>query len=223
MQDRRGGRTPRSMSCGINVSEFLVYWASDTYIRCLLPQLVVHSTACDVSSAHHLLAPCLPRPVLHVRCPPCFAPGFVCHACFPCTYMRTQECIRSVRWACTRASKHVGTCILYCAIYNKRWALISFRDVYVPACHCFCGYTLTITTFHTLPYYRWTQRYPCLLSQTTTIGGGFPLDHVHAAVKPSISAWQCRLSLSLCSPLPALFSAKTSLSASHPHNTLACN
>jgi len=114
LQVRRGGCTTRSMSCGTNVSELLVRWASDTYIRCLLPQLVVHSTACDVSSAHHLLAPCSPRPVLHVRCPPCFAPGFVCHACFPCTYMRTRECIRSVRWACTRASKHVGTCILYC-------------------------------------------------------------------------------------------------------------
>ena len=26
------------------------------------PALVLHATACDVSSAHHLLAPCLPRP-----------------------------------------------------------------------------------------------------------------------------------------------------------------
>jgi len=36
----------------------------------------------------------------------------VFHACVPCTYMRTRECVRSARWACTRASKNVGACVL---------------------------------------------------------------------------------------------------------------
>jgi len=40
LQVRRGGRTTSSMSCDTNVSKLLVRWASDTYIRCLLPQLL---------------------------------------------------------------------------------------------------------------------------------------------------------------------------------------
>ena len=33
------------------------------------PAFVVHATACDVSSAHHLLVPCSARPVLYVLAP----------------------------------------------------------------------------------------------------------------------------------------------------------
>ena len=62
----------------------------------------------------------------------------------------------------------------YCAIYNERWALISFSDICVPACHCICGYTLTVPPSHTLPYYPRTQYPPCHVSQATTIGGGLP-------------------------------------------------
>jgi len=40
LQVRRGGRTTSSMSCNTNVSKLLVRWASDTYIWCLLPQLL---------------------------------------------------------------------------------------------------------------------------------------------------------------------------------------
>jgi len=61
------------------------------------------------------------------------------------------------------------------AIYNERWALISFGDICVPACHCFGGYTLTIPPPHTLPYYPWTKHPTCPLSQLKTIGGGLPL------------------------------------------------
>jgi len=40
LQVRRGGRTTSSMSCNTNVSKLLVRWASDTYIWCVLPQLL---------------------------------------------------------------------------------------------------------------------------------------------------------------------------------------
>jgi len=39
-QVRQGGSTTSSMSCDTNVSKLLVRWAFDTYIRCLLPQLL---------------------------------------------------------------------------------------------------------------------------------------------------------------------------------------
>jgi len=42
---------------------------------------------------------------------------------------------------------------LFSAIHNEHWALISFSDICVPACHCLCGYTLTIPPPHTLTYY----------------------------------------------------------------------
>ena len=62
----------------------------------------------------------------------------------------------------------------YCAIYKEHWALISFGDICVPACHCICSHTLTIPPAHTLPYYPTTESPLCPLSQTTTIGGGLP-------------------------------------------------
>ena len=47
----------------------------------------------------------------------------------------------------------------YCfsAIFNERWALLSFDDICGSACHCICGYTLTIPPLHTLPYYPRTK------------------------------------------------------------------
>ena len=66
----------------------------------------------------------------------------------------------------------------YCVICKESWVLINFGDIYVPACHYICGYTLTIPPSHSLPYYPQTLHSPCPLSQTTTLGGGLPpLDH----------------------------------------------
>ena len=137
-------------------------------------------------------------------------------------YMRTCDCVRSAWWVCTGASKHVDA-HFYRAIYNESWALISFCDIYVPACHCIFGYTLTIHPPYTIPYYNWTQHSPCPLSQATNIGGDSPpFDHGRAVATPTIGGQQRRLCFS-CSPLPALCSAKTSRLALYPHNTLACN
>ena len=60
------------------------------------------------------------------------------------------------------------------AIYKECWALISFGDICVPPCHCFCGYTLTIPPPHTLPYYPRTQRPPCPLPQARPLRGVSP-------------------------------------------------
>ena len=58
--------------------------------------------------------------------------------------MRTCECVWAAWWVCKRASQHVGACILiYTAIFNERWALISFGDICGSARHCICCYTLT--------------------------------------------------------------------------------
>jgi hypothetical protein len=85
--------------------------------------------------------------------------------------MQTCKCVRSARWACTRTSKHVMHAYFFGVIYNERWTLISFGDICVPACHCCCGYTLTIPPSHTLPYYPRTQHHPCPLSQARSLGG----------------------------------------------------
>jgi len=88
--------------------------------------------------------------------------------------MRTCECVWAAWWVCKRASQHVGACILiYTAIFNERWALISFGDICGSGCHCICGYTLTNPPLHTLPYYPRTKHPLCPLSQLT-IGGGLP-------------------------------------------------
>ena len=47
----------------------------------------------------------------------------------------------------------------YCAIHNEPWALISFSDICVPACHCICGYTLT---------------FPLPILSNTTLGRNIP-------------------------------------------------
>ena len=78
----------------------------------------------------------------------------------------------------------------------KRWVLITFGDTCVPACHCICGYTLTIPLPHTLSYYLQTLHSPCPLFKATTIGGGLPPpDHGRAAATPKIGARQRRLCL----------------------------
>jgi len=59
---------------------------------------------------------------------------------------------------------------LFSAICNEHWALISFGDICVPACHCSCGYTLTIPPPHTLSYCPRTKHPPCPLPQLKTIG-----------------------------------------------------
>jgi len=62
----------------------------------------------------------------------------------------------------------------FSAICHERWALISFGDICGSACHCICGYTLTIPPPHTLTYYPRTKHPSCPLSQLKTIGGGLP-------------------------------------------------
>ena len=62
----------------------------------------------------------------------------------------------------------------FSAICNERWALISFGDICGSACHCICGYTLTIPPTHTLPNYPRTKHPPCPFSQLKIIVGGLP-------------------------------------------------
>ena len=164
-------------------------------------------------------APCLVHACANVL----FA--HVCHACCVCIDLNSR--IFAYGPLSGRAHAPLSMCVhahCYCAIHSERWALTSFGDICVPACHCFCGYTLTISPPHTLPYYPLTQHSPCLLSQATTWWGTPPpLDHGRTAAKPTIGARQRRLCLSSYSPLPAPCAAKTSHPASHHHNTLACN
>jgi len=158
LQVGRGGRTTTSMYCDTNVSKLFARSTSNNYIRCLLPQPFV---------------PACPMPC------PCLCKRSVC-ACLPyllCLHRFefSDFCVRSDRWACTRASKLVHACALllcdikqgcarallsmwvhacfFSVIWNERWVLISFGDICVPACPCSCGYTLTIPPPHTLPYY----------------------------------------------------------------------
>jgi len=132
---------------------------------------------------------------------PCLCERSVC-ACLPyllCLYRFefSDFCVRSARWACTRASKLVRACALllcdiqrgcahvllsmwvhayfFSAICNERWVLISFGDICVPVCPCSCGYTLTDHPPHTLPYYPRTKHPSCPVSQATTLGRGLPL------------------------------------------------
>jgi len=69
---RRGGRTKSNMSCDTNVSKLLLRWASDTYIRCLLPQLLwcmpLHVMFPLPTTSLHLVrpAPCCMYSVLYV-------------------------------------------------------------------------------------------------------------------------------------------------------------
>ena len=84
----------------------------------------------------------------------------------------------------------------FSAIYNEHWALISFSDIFVPTCHCFCGYTLTFPPPCTLPYYP-RHNIPRVLSGHNHWGGTPPLNHGRAAAKPTISARQ-RLTMFVC-------------------------
>jgi len=62
----------------------------------------------------------------------------------------------------------------FSATCNERWALISFGDICGSACHCICGYTLTISHPHSLPYYPRSKHPPSPLSQLKTIWLGLP-------------------------------------------------
>jgi len=129
---------------------------------------------------------------------PCLCERSVC-ACLPYSlclnrFESSDFCVRSARWACTRASQLVHACALcdiqrgnarallsmrvhayfFSAICNEHWVLISFGDINLSAYPCSCGYTLTIPPPHTLPYYPRTKHHLCPLSQFKTIGGGLP-------------------------------------------------
>jgi len=88
------------------------------------------------------------------------------------------------------------------AICNERWALISFGDICGSACHCICGYTLTILPPHTpsLPYYLRTKHPLCPLCTFKIFGGGLPPSE--RGGKLMNGARQHRLCLSSCSSLP---------------------
>jgi len=62
----------------------------------------------------------------------------------------------------------------FSAICSEHWVLISFGDVCLSAYPCSCGYTLTISPPHTLPYYPQTKHPSCPLSHFKTVGGGLP-------------------------------------------------
>ena len=108
----------------------------------------------------------------------------------------------------------------FSAIFNERWALISFYDIVRSDCHCICAYTLTISPLHTLPYYPQTKHPSCFLSLLKTIGGGLPPSEHGGKTYDWHAA--ATIFLSSCSSLSAL-PAKISHLASHPHNTLTRN
>jgi len=176
LQVRRGGRTTTSMYCDTNVSKLL-------FAR--LPTITS-------GASYQPFVPAYPMPC------PCLCERSVC-ACLPyllCLniFEFSDFCVRSARWACTRTSKLVHACALcdiqrgsarallsmwvhayfFSTICNEHWVLISFADICLSAYPCSCGYTLTIPTPHTLPYYPRTKHPSCPLSQFKTIGGGLP-------------------------------------------------
>jgi len=98
--------------------------------------------------------------------------------------------------------------------------LISFSDICAPACHCFCGYTLTFPLPHTLPYYPGTQHPPCPLSQATTIGGGLPAPpHSHLYFGYELPVQFAHLGLSQPSVRTELPSTSTQDDSTHSINT----
>ena len=107
------------------------------------PALVVHATACDVSSAHHLLAPCSPRPVLHVRCPLCFAPNsLVCAR--ECTTVPREITRGTVVHALAQTiptSVHLHDCAPLCSLLilvtTQKALCVLF---YFPCCLAKCPY-----------------------------------------------------------------------------------
>jgi len=125
---------------------------------------------------------------------------------------------------CAHAFLSMVHAYFFSAICNERWALISFGDICGLACHCICGYTLTIPPSHTLPYYPRNNIPRVLFPSSRPLGGTPTLDHDgRTEARPAIGARQRRICLSSCSPLPASRATKTSYPSSHTHNTLACN
>jgi len=102
LQVRRGGRTTTSMYCDTNVNKLLAHSTSNNYIWCLLPQPFM--PACPMS--------CL-----------CLCERSVC-ACLPyllCLHRFefADFCVRSARWACTRALTLCVHVHCYCVIYSE--------------------------------------------------------------------------------------------------------
>jgi len=119
--------------------------------------------------------------------------------------MRTWECVWADQWVCTRASKHVGTCVLLRYATNAGYWL-----VYVT----FVGLLVIIIAFAViLSPFPLPIPCPTTLRPTSPVSSfpvedhlvGIPiLDHNgRAAAKPTISAQQRRICLSACWPLPA--------------------
>ena len=164
---KRGGRTTTSMYCDTNVSKIVARSTSDSYIWCLLPQPFV--PGCP-----------MPCPCLYERSICAYLPYLLCLNRFEFL----DFCVRSARWACTRASKLVHACELcdiqrgskrallsmqvhayfFSVICNEQWVLISFGDICSSVYPCCYGCTLTIPPTHTLPYYPGTKHPSCPLS-----------------------------------------------------------
>jgi len=86
-----------------------------------------------------------------------FACGW--HASFACIHLRSLIFAYGPLGGCAHASLNMWVhAYLFCAIYSKRWALISFSGICLPACYCIAGYTLTIPPPHTLPSYTFCAR-----------------------------------------------------------------
>jgi hypothetical protein len=119
--------------------------------------------------------------------------------------MHILECVRADRWVYTRASKHVGTCVLLRYATNARYCLVSVT---------FVGLLVIIIVFAVI-----LSPFPLPIPSPTTLGptspvSSFPVeDHLvgtptldhngRAAAKPTIGARQRRICLSACSLLPA--------------------
>ena len=130
----------------------------------------------------------------------------------PVRCMHILECVRADRWVYTRASKHVGTCVLLRYATNARYCLVSVT---------FVGLLVIIIVFAVI-----LSPFPLPIPSPTTFGPTSPVssfqveDHLvgtptldhngRAAAKPTIGALQRRICLSACSLLPAPCAAKTS-------------
>jgi len=63
----------------------------------------------------------------------------------------------------------------FSAIYNEHWVLISFSEICVPTCHCFCGYTLTLSLSVPSPTTLGHNNIPCVLfPRPRPLGGDSP-------------------------------------------------
>ena len=147
MQVRWGRRTTSIMSCNTNMSKLLVRWAFNTYIWYLLPQLLwcmpLHVMFLLPTTSLHLVrsVPCCTRWLL-TTCTAILAKYMYAWA-YPteipsvgqqnntccCWCMRTWECVQDDQWVCTRASKHVGTCVLLRYATNAGYGLVSVTFV----------------------------------------------------------------------------------------------